>query len=78
MFFVNFINVIQRNVKDEAAQCQCIGGSLMLGLNSLLCWFTRGAYVYLPWGDPGLPPVRSLSFGVNPGAHPGQPQALCM
>ena len=29
-------------------------------------------------GRPGLPPVRSNSFDVIPGAHPGQPSVPCL
>ena len=37
-----------------------------------------GAFVKLPWVDLGLPPVRSNSFDVIPGAHPGQPPVPCL
>ena len=43
-----------------------------------LCDNLKDAFEKLPWVDPGLPPARSNSFEVIPGAYLGQAKVPCL
>ena len=75
-------NVVTFNRKYQPKYCGCVWVGVhyiekkpsYIGASSILnCWCVRLASLCQPRSDP----VRSNSFDVIPGAHPGEPQVPC-